>query len=211
MAANVNKVILIGRLGQDPKLSYLPSGSPVVELRVATSESYRNRDGERVEATEWHSVKVYNRQAEACSNYLRKGSLIYVEGTLRTRTWEDQQGQKKYFTEVVVTAPGHTVQFMDSKAGGVAAAPGEEYGGYPGEGGQGGQGGYQGGPGGQGGGYQGGGQPQGGYQNGGGQQARGQAPQQRAPQQQRPQQQSRDEDYGPAFPSEASGMDDVPF
>lgn len=170
MAANVNKVILIGRLGQDPKLSYLPSGSPVVEMRVATSESYRNKEGERVESTEWHTVKVWNRQAEACGNYLHKGSLIYVEGALRTRTWEDPQGQKKYFTEVVVTAPGHTVQFMDSKGGG-EAAPSEF--GSESQAPRGGQGGGKGAP------------------RGG-----------RAP---------REEDRGPAFPSEASGMDDVPF
>lgn len=186
MAGNLNKVILIGRLGQDPKLTYLPSGQPVAEIRLATSESYKNKDGEKVESTEWHTVKVYGRSAEFCGNYLSKGRLIYVEGTLRTRTWEDQQGQKKYFTEVVVTAPGHTVQFLDSKGGGVSAAPTE--------GGYGGEQGYGGGQGGQGG--------QGGYGGQG-----GQPRQQQNARQQRP----RDEDMGPAFPSEASGMDDVPF
>lgn len=171
MAANINKVILIGRLGQDPKLTYLPSGAPVAELRIATSESYKNKDGEKVETTEWHTVKVWNRSAEACANYLRKGSLVYVEGTLRTRTWEDPQGQKKYFTEVSVTGPQHTVQFMDSKSGGVEAAPME-----------------------------------GGY---GGDQRRSAPPQQQRQQNNRPQQ--HDDNQGPAFPSEASGMDDVPF
>ncbi|GFK95699.1 Single-stranded DNA-binding protein [Fundidesulfovibrio magnetotacticus] len=195
MAGNVNKVILIGRLGQDPKLTYLPSGQPVAELRLATSESYKNKDGEKVEATEWHTVKVYGRSAEFCGNYLSKGRLIYVEGTLRTRSWEDQQGQKKYFTEVIVTAPGHTVQFLDSnKGGGVDNAPSEGgYGGYGG--GQ--QGGYGGGQGGE---RRGGGAPQqqGNRAQGGGRQG-GQR------------QQPREEDMAPAFPSEASGMDDVPF
>jgi single-strand DNA-binding protein len=177
MAGSVNKVILVGRLGQDPKLTYLPSGSPVAEFSLATDESYKNREGQKVEQTEWHRIKVYNKAAELCANYLSKGRLVYIEGGLRTRSWEDQQGQKRYSTEIVVSGPGHTVQFMDSKGGGEAAPSefggGEEQPQRPRGGGQGG---------GQGGGPRGG--------------------------QQRP----REEDQrGNTFPSEASGMDDVPF
>ncbi|GAB6038858.1 single-stranded DNA-binding protein [Fundidesulfovibrio butyratiphilus] len=174
MAGSINKVILVGRLGQDPKLTYLPSGAPVAEFSLATDESYKNREGQKVEQTEWHRVKVFGRSAEFCGNYLSKGRLVYVEGQLRTRSWEDQQGQKRYITEVVVSAPGHTIQGLDSR-GGASAAPSEyEQGGYGG--------------------------PRSGPQGGG---QRG-APAQR---QQRPSQ-----DPGPeAFPSEASGMDDVPF
>lgn len=126
--ASLNKVVLIGRLGQDPKLNYLPSGSAVAEMTVATDESFKNKDGQKEERTEWHRVKVFGKQAEFCGNYLTKGRLVYVEGTLRTRSWEDQQGQKKYATEVVVSAPGHTVNAMDSKGGGQHApsAPKEE-------------------------------------------------------------------------------------
>ncbi|MBI4803934.1 MAG: single-stranded DNA-binding protein [Desulfovibrio sp.] len=166
MAGSVNKVILVGRLGQDPKLTYLPSGQPAAEFTLATDESFKNREGQKEERTEWHRIKVYGKQAEVCANYLGKGRLVYIEGGLRTRSWEDQQGQKRYTTEIVVSAPGHTVQFMDSKGGGVEAAPGE-----------------------------------------------GAAERRSAPPQQRQQnnRQQREDDHGPAFPSEASGMDDVPF
>ncbi|EFL50216.1 single-strand binding protein [Solidesulfovibrio fructosivorans JJ]] len=196
MAGSINKVILVGRLGQDPKLTYLPSGSPVANFSVATDESYKDRDGNKVERTEWHRVAVYGRSAEFCGNYLSKGRLVYIEGTLRTRSWDDQQGQKRYTTEVVVTGPGHTVQGLDSRGGMAADAPmGEE--GFGSQ--QGGRRSYQGG-GQQGGGQQGGGYggPRGGGQQGGG--PRGQQPPR-----------GQDEDLGPAFPSEASGMDDVPF
>lgn len=178
MAASLNKVILIGRLGQDPKLTYLPSGSPVAEMSVATDESYKDRDGNKVDRVEWHRVKVFGRSAEFCNNYLSKGRLVYVEGTLRTRSWEDQQGQKRYTTEVVVTGPGHTIQGLDSR-GQASEAPMGEEGGY---------GPRRSAP-------QGGGRRDEGPRQGGG-----------APRQQQPA-----EDLGPAFPSEASGMDDVPF
>ena len=199
MAGSINKVILVGRLGQDPKLTYLPSGQPVAEFSVATDESYKDREGNKVDRVEWHRVKVFGKSAEFCGNYLAKGRLVYVEGTLRTRSWEDQQGQKRYMTEVVVTGPGHTIQGLDSRGGMAAEAPmGDE--GFapqqPRRGGQ--QGGYGG--------------PQGGQQGGG----YGGAPRQQGgaprPQQGGGQRQPHpDEDLGPAFPSEASGMDDVPF
>jgi single-strand DNA-binding protein len=116
MAGSVNKVILVGRLGQDPKLTYLPSGQPAAEFTLATDESFKNREGQKEERTEWHRIKVYGKQAEVCANYLGKGRLVYIEGSNKTRSWE-QDGQKKYVTEVVVSAPGHCVQFMDSKGG----------------------------------------------------------------------------------------------
>ena len=94
----LNKVMLIGRLGRDPELRYTQSGSPVATLNVATDESYVDRDGNKVERTEWHRVSVFQRQAENCANFLAKGSLVYVEGSLQTRKWQDQNGQDRYTT-----------------------------------------------------------------------------------------------------------------
>ncbi len=179
----VNKVILVGRLGRDPELRYSSSGMPIANLRIATDESYVDRDGNKVERTEWHTVVVFQRAAENCSNYLGKGSLVYVEGSLQTRKWQDQQGQDRYTTEV----KAQRVQFLDRKG-----ARDNQDGGYQDGGQQ--SGGYQGG------GYQEGGQPGGSY--GGGQQGGNRG----GGRQQQPQ-----DDLGPAFPSEASGMDDVPF
>ena len=105
----INKVILVGRLGKDPELRYTQSGVPVTTLVLATSESYIDKSGARQEKTEWHNVVFFQKQAELCSQYLVKGSLIYVEGSLHTRSWEDQQGQKRYTVEV----RGMRVQFLD--------------------------------------------------------------------------------------------------
>ena len=107
----LNKVMIIGRLGRDPELRYTQSGSPVASLNVATDESYTDRDGNKVERTEWHRVSVFQRQAENCANYLAKGSLVYVEGSLQTRKWQDQQGQDRYTTEI----KAQRVQFLDRK------------------------------------------------------------------------------------------------
>ncbi|MDE7242359.1 single-stranded DNA-binding protein [Desulfovibrio sp.] len=107
----LNKVMLIGRLGRDPELRYTQSGSPVATLNVATDESYTDRDGNKVERTEWHRVSVFQRQAENCANYLSKGSLVYVEGSLQTRKWQDQSGQDRYTTEI----KAQRVQFLDRK------------------------------------------------------------------------------------------------
>lgn len=163
--ASLNRVMLIGRLGRDPELRYTQSGQPVTNFRMATDESYTNQQGERVDRAEWHSVVVFGRQAEPCANYLHKGSLVYVEGSLQTRKWQAQDGSDRYTTEVKAMR----VQFLDPK----------------------------------------GAQPHGGQQprqqqNNGGGWGGGQ-------QQAQNQQQSSSEDLGPAFPSEASGMDDVPF
>ncbi|MFW5722143.1 MAG: single-stranded DNA-binding protein [Desulfohalobiaceae bacterium] len=156
MAGSFNKVILVGRLGQDPKLAYTASGSPVVNFSMATDESFTDQQGTRQERTEWHRIVVFGRQAEMCSNYLAKGRLVLVEGSLQTRQWEDQQGQKRYTTEVKALR----VNFMDSKGSGAGVAA---------------------------------------------------APQDQGRKGSRQQPEEDNEDLGPAFPSEASAMDDVPF
>ena len=107
----LNKVQIIGRLGKDPELRYSQSGTPVANLSVATDESYKDRDGNKVDRTEWHRVSVFQRQAENCANFLAKGSLVYVEGSLTTRKWQDQQGQDRYTTEI----KAERVQFLDRK------------------------------------------------------------------------------------------------
>ena len=165
----LNKVMIIGRLGRDPELKYAASGMPITTLNIATDESYTDKDGQKVERTEWHRVSVFQRQAENCANFLAKGSLVYVEGSLQTRKWQDPQGQDRYSTDIRATR----IQFLDRKGGARDGAPDQTYHG---------DGGYV---------------PKSG----------GSAP--RAPQKQQPNFQ--DDDLGPAFPSEASGMDDVPF
>ena len=104
MAGSVNKVILVGNLGKDPEVRRLNSGSQVVSMRIANSESWRDKaTGERQERTEWHSVVIYNENlAKIAEQYLKKGSKVYVEGALQTRKWEDQSGQERYTTEVVL-------------------------------------------------------------------------------------------------------------
>jgi single-strand DNA-binding protein len=122
MAGSVNKVILIGNLGQDPEVRRLNSGDPVVNLRVATSESWRDKNtGERREKTEWHSVVIFNDNlAKVAEQYLKKGAKVYIEGQLQTRQWEDQSGQKRYTTEVVVQRFRGDLQMLDSRGGGAA-------------------------------------------------------------------------------------------
>ena len=107
----LNKVMIIGHLGADPELRYTQGGQPVCSLRVATDESYTDKNGNRVEATEWHRIVVFQRAAENCNQYLRKGSLMYVEGKLSTRKWQDQNGQERYTTEI----RADRVQFLDRK------------------------------------------------------------------------------------------------
>lgn len=100
--AGINKVILVGNLGQNPELRYTPNGVPVCSLRMATSESYTDRaSGERVTVTEWHNVVLWRGLAETAGKYLKTGSQVYIEGKLKTRQWQDQQGQNRYTTEVV--------------------------------------------------------------------------------------------------------------
>jgi single-strand DNA-binding protein len=100
MARGVNKVILVGNLGQDPELNYTDGGTAVCNMRLATSDVYRDRDGELVETTEWHDVVAWSKLAEICDEYLQKGSQVYFEGQLQTRSWEDRDGNTRYSTEV---------------------------------------------------------------------------------------------------------------
>ncbi len=122
MAGSVNKVILVGNLGQDPEVRRLNSGDPVVNLRIATSESWRDKQsGERKEKTEWHSVVIFNENlANVAEQYLKKGAKVYIEGALQTRQWEDQSGQKRYTTEVVLQKFRGELQMLDSRGGGSA-------------------------------------------------------------------------------------------
>ncbi len=173
----LNKVMLIGRLGRDPELRYTQSGTPVATLNLATDESYTDRDGNKVERTEWHRVSVFQRQAENCASFLSKGSLVYVEGSLQTRKWQDQQGQDRYTTEIKASR----VQFLDRRNERQGSEGAEDDWGA-------------------------------GHQSQGGQRPRSQGGFERS-KPQRPGHNSRhaDEDLGPAFPSESSSMDEVPF
>lgn len=109
--ASLNKVLLIGRLGQDPEMKSTPGGASVVSVSLATSENFKDKSGQRQDKTEWHKLVFWNRTAEIVSQYCRKGSQLYVEGTLQTREWQDKDGNKKYTTEIVV----RNMQMLDSK------------------------------------------------------------------------------------------------
>jgi single-strand DNA-binding protein len=153
MARGVNKVIIVGNLGGDPETRYMPSGSAVTNFTVATNESWKDKQtGEQKERTEWHKVAMFNRLAEIAAEYLRKGSQVYIEGKLRTRKWQGQDGQDRYTTEIIADE----MQMLGGRGG---AGGGGSFGG---------------------GGQQGGGQ-QGGGQQGGGQQGGGNAPPQPGP------------------------------
>jgi len=120
MAGSVNKVILVGNLGRDPESRSFQNGGKVVELRIATSESWKDRNsGERKEKTEWHTVKVFNEGlANVAERYLRKGSKVYIEGALTTRKWQDQQGQDRYSTEIVLQGFNSVLTMLDGAPGG---------------------------------------------------------------------------------------------
>lgn len=119
MARGVNKVILIGHLGADPETRAMPSGSSVANLRIATTESWRDKQsGEQQERTEWHRVALFGRLAEIASEYLKKGSQVYIEGSLRTRKWQDKQGNERFSTEIV----GNEMQMLGGRGGGGAGA-----------------------------------------------------------------------------------------
>lgn len=112
MSRGINKVILIGNLGTDPEVRYMPTGGAVANLTIATSEAWTDKaTGEKKEQTEWHRLVIYQRLAEVAGEYLRKGSKIYVEGRLRTRKWQDQQGVERYTTEIIVSE----LQMLDGK------------------------------------------------------------------------------------------------
>jgi single-strand DNA-binding protein len=119
MARGVNKVILIGHLGQDPQQRAMPSGKAVVNLRIATTDQWRDKQtGENKESTEWHNVAMFDRLAEIAAEYLRKGSQVYIEGKLRTRKWQDKEGKDRYTTEIVADE----MQMLGGKGGGGASA-----------------------------------------------------------------------------------------
>ena len=144
MARGVNKVILVGNLGADPETRAMPSGATVANLRIATSESWRDKtSGEQQERTEWHRVALFGRLAEVASEYLRKGSQVYIEGSLRTRKWQDKQGNERYSTEIVA----NDLQMLGGR-GGAGGGGGGGGGGGESSGGGGGSGAARGGRGG---------------------------------------------------------------
>ncbi|MDI5890474.1 single-stranded DNA-binding protein [Halomonas rhizosphaerae] len=197
MARGINKVILIGNLGQDPEVRFTPSGTAVANLNLATTDTWMDKQsGQRQERTEWHRVVLFNKTAEIAQQYLKKGSKVYIEGRLQTRKWQDQNGQDKYSTEIVA----NDMQMLDSRGGDVGGQQGAQYGGQPQQGGNVGgqpqQGGY-------------GNPPQQGGNVGGGQ------PQRPAPQPAPPQQgggQQQGGNYGAPDPGSFDDFDDeIPF
>ena len=127
MSRGVNKVILIGTAGKDPEVRYMPNGSAVTNISIATSESWKDKQtGEKVERAEWHNLVFFNRQAEIAAEYLRKGSKIYIEGALRTDKWQDQEGKDRYKTNVVVS----NMQMLDNKSDNQQQGGQQQQGGY---------------------------------------------------------------------------------
>lgn len=170
----LNKVMLIGRLGADPDLRFVAGGQPVTTLNVATDESYIDRDGNRVKKAEWHRVTVWGKTAENCKNFLGKGSLVYVEGSLQTRKWQDQQGTDRYSTEI----KAQRVLFLDRKGEGMGREDGAaDF-----------DSGFN--------------RPHPADEPGQERQSKSKKSSSKA---------ASDEDLGPAFPSEANAMDEVPF
>jgi single-strand DNA-binding protein len=133
MAGSVNKVILVGNLGRDPEVRSFQNGGKVVNLRIATSETWRDKaTGERKERTEWHSVAIFNENiGKIAEQYLRKGSKVYVEGQLETRKWQDQSGADRYSTEVVLRPYTGSLTLLDGREGGGGGGGDDRGGGYP--------------------------------------------------------------------------------
>ncbi len=122
MARGVNKVILVGNLGKDPEVRYMPSGNAVANVTLATTESWKDKQsGEKQERTEWHTVVFYSRLAEIAGEYLKKGSQVYVEGSLRTRKWQDKNGNDRYTTEIIA----NDMQMLGSRGGSTGYAAGD--------------------------------------------------------------------------------------
>jgi single-strand DNA-binding protein len=125
--ASINKVIIIGNLGKDPEVRYMPSGSAICNVTVATSRQWKNKEsGERMEETEWHRVSLFDRQAEVAGEYLKKGSSVYFEGRLKTRKWTDKEGVERYTTEIIADV----MQLLGSRQGAGGGGGDEENGGY---------------------------------------------------------------------------------
>ncbi len=119
MSGSINKVILIGRLGKDPEVKYTPSGAPVAKFSLATDEVFKDRTGEQQRRTEWHNIVVWNKLAEICGEYLTKGKQVYIEGSIRSRQWEDQSGNKRTSYEIVA----RDMKMLGSKGDTERAAP----------------------------------------------------------------------------------------
>ena len=118
----INKAILVGRLGADPEVRYTPDGAMVTNFRIATDEQWKDKNGEKVQKTEWHKIVAFGKLAEICGKYLVKGKLVYLEGRIQTRAWDDKEGTKRYTTEIVAS----NMQMLDSKGQRSAdASPGE--------------------------------------------------------------------------------------
>ncbi|MEO2267800.1 single-stranded DNA-binding protein [Pseudoalteromonas pernae] len=133
MARGINKVILVGNLGQDPEVRYMPNGNGVANISIATSDSWKDKNtGQMQERTEWHRVVLFGKLAEVAGEYLRKGSQVYVEGKLQTRKWTDQSGQEKYTTEIVVDGFDGKMQMLGGRGEGQSAPQGAPQGGYQG-------------------------------------------------------------------------------
>ncbi|KPL07781.1 single-stranded DNA-binding protein [bacterium SM23_57] len=120
--ASVNKVILIGNLGKDPELKFTPSGIPIAKFPMATTERFKDSEGNQREQTEWHNIVLWRRLAELANEYLKKGSPVYIEGRIQTRSWDDENGQKRYMTEIV----GDRMQFLGRREEGTSDDTGEE-------------------------------------------------------------------------------------
>lgn len=121
MARGINKVILVGNLGADPDTRYMPSGKAVTNIRIATSESWKDKQtGDMQERTEWHAIVLYDKLGEIAAEYLRKGSQVYIEGSLRTRKWQDKEGKDRYTTEII----GQNMQMLGGRGGGGGGAGG---------------------------------------------------------------------------------------
>ena len=135
MAGSVNKVILIGNLGADPEVRTFQNGGKVCNLRIATSETWKAKDGEKREKTEWHTVAIFSEGlVRVCEQYLKKGSKVYIEGALQTRKWQDQSGNDRYSTEVVLSGFNGTLVMLDGRSGGGSGGGygGGDQGGYGG-------------------------------------------------------------------------------
>ena len=117
--ASLNKVMLIGNLGKDPEVKYTPSGAAVCNFSLATSESFKDKSGDKQEKTEWHNVQVWQKLAEICGEYLKKGSTVYIEGRIQTRKWQDKEGVDRYTTEIV----GEKMVMLGGKSGGASSVP----------------------------------------------------------------------------------------
>ncbi len=120
----INKVILVGNLGADPEIRYTQGGTPVANFNIATTESWRNQDGGKEEHTEWHKIVVWRKLAEICGEYLSKGSKIYLEGRIRTRKWQDRDGNDRYTTEI----EARDIQFLSTRGGGTGGSTGSSQG-----------------------------------------------------------------------------------